>query len=69
MLLVVEAALGNCYVAPQAAPFDGPPPGYDSVCGLAGRTQVGGLITLMNDEFVIYSAAQQTIRYLVTFDR
>jgi predicted DNA-binding WGR domain protein len=69
MLLVVEAALGKCYVAPQAAPFDGPPIGYDSVCGMAGRTQVGGLVTLMNDEFVVYSPAQQTIRYLVTFDR
>jgi predicted DNA-binding WGR domain protein len=69
MLLVVEAALGKCYVAPQAAPFDSPPVGYDSVCGIAGRTRIGGLMTLRNDEFVLFSPAQQTIRYLVTFDR
>ncbi|HUP26801.1 MAG TPA: WGR domain-containing protein [Chloroflexia bacterium] len=69
MLLVVEAALGNRYVAPEAAAFSSPPIGFDSVWGRAGHTKVGGTYTLMNDEFVVYSPAQQTIRYLVTFDR
>jgi poly [ADP-ribose] polymerase 2/3/4 len=68
MLLVVEAALGNCYVAPEAKAFNAPPPGYDSVWGKAGKTHIGGMYTLKNNEFVLYSPAQQTIRYLVTFD-
>jgi poly [ADP-ribose] polymerase len=69
MLLVVESALGNAYVAPDAAPFDRPPDGYDSVWGKAGYTRIGGSYTLVNNEFVVYSPAQQTIRYLVTFNR
>lgn len=69
MLLVVEAALGKCYVAPRAEAYNAPPRGYDSVMGMAGRTSIGGPFTLMNDEFVVYSPAQQTIRYLVTFER
>ncbi len=68
MLLVVEAALGNCYVAPEAKPFDAPPTGYNSVWGKAGKTHIGGTYTLKNNEFVLYSPAQQTIRYIVTFD-
>ena len=68
MLLVVEAALGKCYVAPDAKPFDAPPAGYNSVWGKAGKTHIGGTYTLKNNEFVLYSPAQQTIRYIVTFD-
>jgi poly [ADP-ribose] polymerase len=69
MLLVVEAALGRCYVAPHAAAYSSPPAGHDSVWGKAGQTSIGGAFTLMNDEFVIYSSSQQTVRYLVTFGR
>jgi predicted DNA-binding WGR domain protein len=69
MLLVVEAALGNAYVAPHASGIGGPPSGYDSVWGKAGHTSIAGVYTLMNDEFVVYSACQQTVRYLVTFDQ
>jgi poly [ADP-ribose] polymerase len=69
MLLVVEAALGKCYCAPQAGAFDRPPLRHDSVRGKAGQTRIGlGGWTLMNDEFVVFSPSQQTIRYLVTFD-
>lgn len=68
MLLLVEAALGRCYVAPEAKAYNSPPLFHDSLCGGAGHTRIGGLSTLMNDEFVVYSPAQQTIRYLVTFD-
>jgi len=69
MLLVVEAALGNSYVAPETMLLNGPPPGYDSVWGKAGYTQITPFNTLINDEFVVYSPAQQTIRYLATFER
>jgi hypothetical protein len=68
MMFVVEAALGKCYVASQIGMFDRPPIGYDSVWGKAGQTRIAPGHTLMNDEFVVYSPAQQTIRYLVTFD-
>ncbi len=70
MLLIVEAALGKRYEAPTAQVKE-PPRGYDSVWGKAGHTRIAVAApqTLMNDEFVIYSPAQQTIRYLVTFDR
>ncbi|HST03672.1 MAG TPA: WGR domain-containing protein [Chloroflexia bacterium] len=70
MLLVVEAALGKRYEAPTAQVKE-PPRGYDSVWGKAGHTRLAAQAqqTLLNDEFVIYSPAQQTIRYLVTFDR
>jgi poly [ADP-ribose] polymerase len=70
MLLIVEAALGKRYEAPTAQVKE-PPRGYDSVWGKAGHTRIAAAApqTLLNDEFVVYSPAQQTIRYLVTFDR
>lgn len=69
MLFLVEAALGNAYVAPRADGYDRPPAGYDSVWGKAGHTRTWGTSTLAHDEFVVYSPTQQTIRYLVTFDQ
>jgi poly [ADP-ribose] polymerase len=69
MLFLVEAALGNAYVAPKADGYNKPPSGYDSVWGKAGHTRTWGSSTLAHDEFVLYSPAQQTIRYLVTFDQ
>jgi poly [ADP-ribose] polymerase 2/3/4 len=68
MLLVVEAALGKCFVAPEARSLNRPPLRHDSVWGKAGHTRIMGTYPLVNDEFVVYSPAQQTIRYLVTFD-
>jgi predicted DNA-binding WGR domain protein len=69
MMFVVEAALGNSYVATSAKGFNKPPRGYDSVCGRAGHTKAWAAFTLQNDEFVVYRPEQQTIRYLVTFER
>ena len=49
-----------------------PPDGYDLIHGKAGHTRLAQYtpnMTLMNDEFVVFSPAQQTIRYLVTFER
>ena len=44
------------------------PRGFDSVWGKAGHTLAWGG-TLAHDEFIVYKAAQQTLRYLVLFDR
>lgn len=66
-LFLAEVALGTTYVAPQAmSDLRSAPKGHDSVHGKAGHTQAWGG-TLQYDEFIVYSAAQQTLRYLVTF--
>lgn len=68
-LFLAEVALGKPYVAPQAmTDLSAAPRGYDSVWGKAGKTGSWGA-RLQYDEFVVYSSAQQTLRYLVTFDR
>jgi poly [ADP-ribose] polymerase len=69
MLFVVEAALGNAYMAPTAKSFNKPPAGHDSVWGKAGHTKAWAAFKLQHDEFIVYRPEQQTIRYLVTFER
>jgi poly [ADP-ribose] polymerase len=69
MLFVVEAALGKTYVAPTSKGYNKPPAGYDSVCGKAGHTKSWGAFSLQHDEFILYRPEQQTIRYLITFER
>lgn len=68
-LLLADVALGNTYVAPDAmSDLRAAPRGYDSVHGKAGFTGAWGG-KLNYDEFIVYAAAQQSIRYLVTLDR
>jgi poly [ADP-ribose] polymerase 2/3/4 len=68
-LFLAEVALGNAYVAPDALPtLRSAPGGYDSVHGKAGHTGAWGG-KLQFDEFIVYESAQQTLRYLVTFER
>jgi poly [ADP-ribose] polymerase len=68
-LFLAQVAIGNPFVAPEAmSNLRQPPPGYDSVWGKAGHTGSWGG-KLLYDEFIIYQAAQQTLSYLVTFDR
>jgi poly [ADP-ribose] polymerase 2/3/4 len=68
-LFLAEVALGDAYVAPDALPtLRSAPSGYDSVHGKAGHTGAWGG-KLQYDEFIVYEAAQQTLRYLVTFER
>jgi poly [ADP-ribose] polymerase len=69
MLFVVEAALGKTYFAPTSKGYNKPPAGYDSVCGKAGHTRSWGAFSLQHDEFILYRPEQQTIRYLITFER
>lgn len=69
MLFLAEVALGRQYVARDAMPgLKAAPDGYDSVWGKPAWTwPLGG--GLRFDEFIVYNAAQQSLRYLVTFDR
>lgn len=68
-LFLAEVALGTPFVAADAmSDLRDAPRGYDSVHGKAGHTGAW-LGKLQFDEFIVYSAAQQTLRYLVTFDR
>ncbi len=68
-LFLAEVALGKPFVAEDAmSDLREAPKGHDSVWGKADHTLAWGG-KLRFDEFIVYSAAQQTLRYLVTFDR
>lgn len=68
-LLLAEVAVGRTYLAPEPmSDLREPPRGYDSVTGKAGFTGAWGG-KLQFDEIIVYKAQQQTLRYLVTFDR
>jgi len=68
-LFLADVAIGRVYVAPSARnDLRAAPDGYDSVLGKAGHTAAWAG-TLQYDEHIVYSSAQQTLRYLVTFDR
>ena len=68
-LFLAEVAVGNIFVAPQAmSDLRDAPKGHDSVLGKAGHTTAWGG-KLQYDEHIIYNSAQQTLRYLVTFDK
>jgi poly [ADP-ribose] polymerase len=69
MLFLADVAVGKPFVANEAMPsIQAPPAGYDSVWGKAGHTGSWGS-KLQYDEHIVYNSAQQTLRYLVTFDR
>jgi poly [ADP-ribose] polymerase len=69
MLLLADVAIGRPFIAHDSLPnLTAPPPGYDSVLGKAGKTMAWGG-SLRFDEHIVYNAAQQTLRFLVTFDR
>ncbi len=71
MLFISEVALGKVYTAPVASHYATPPHGYDSVLGKGGHTRFANISgqRLWNDEFVVYTPPQQTIRYVVTWQR
>jgi poly [ADP-ribose] polymerase len=69
MLFLADVALGKPFVAKEAMTgLKAAPAGHDSVWGKAGHTGSWGS-KLQFDEFIVYNTAQQTLRYLVTFDR
>ncbi|MCU0492919.1 MAG: WGR domain-containing protein [Chloroflexaceae bacterium] len=68
-LFLAEVAVGRQYVAKDAMPDQRKAPMlHDSVWGKAGHTGAWAG-KLQFDEFIIYNNAQQTLKYLVTFDR
>jgi poly [ADP-ribose] polymerase 2/3/4 len=68
-LFLADVAIGKSYVAREAmSDLREAPRGHDSVLGKAGHTKAWGG-KLQFDELIVYHAPQQTIRYLVTFDR
>ena len=68
ILFLADVAIGTPFVAPrEQTTLREPPRGYDSVLGKAGVTNAWGG-KLHYDEFIVYRAAQQSLRYLVTFD-
>jgi poly [ADP-ribose] polymerase 2/3/4 len=68
-LFLADVAIGRPFLAHDAMPDRRKAPWrYDSVLGQAGYTGAWGG-KLQFDEHIVYSAAQQTLRYLVTFDR
>ncbi len=69
MLLLADVAIGRPYIARNSMPDCTKAPFFhDSVLGKAGKTMAWGG-SLRYDEHIVYNAAQQTLRYLVTFDR
>jgi poly [ADP-ribose] polymerase 2/3/4 len=65
MLFLADVALGRVFTAPCATPgLSAPPWFHDSVMGRGGTT-----LGLINDEYIVYKPEQQTLRYLVTWDR
>lgn len=68
-LFLAEVAIGKPFVAKDAmSDLRAAPKGHDSVWGKAGHTMAWGG-SLNYDEFIVYRAEQQTLRYLVLFDR
>jgi hypothetical protein len=69
LLFLADVAIGKPFVASDAmSGINAAPRGYDSVWGKAGYTRSWGS-KLQFDEHIVYSTAQQSLRYLVTFDR
>ena len=68
-LFLADVAIGKAFVAKDAmSDLRAAPRGHDSVWGKAGHTKAwGGALNF--DEFIVYRAEQQTLRYLVLFDR
>lgn len=67
VVFLADVKVGNMYEAPKAdQSFRQPPAGYDSVLGAAGRTNTWGHSSyLAYNEYVVYRASQQTIKYAV----
>jgi hypothetical protein len=60
-MFAADVVLGNPHVAKGPSGFTEPPKGHHSVFGKAGQSQV------QNNEFIVYSASQNQLRYLIEF--
>lgn len=61
-MFAVDTVLGAPFVAPGAHGYTGPPKGYHSVFGKAGKSSV------QNNEFIVYHRDAHRLRYLVEFN-
>jgi hypothetical protein len=60
-MFAADVVLGKPYVAPHASGYTGPPKGHHSVFGKAGHSGV------QNNEFIVFKANQNQLRYLIEF--
>ena len=68
-MFVADVAIGCPHVAPSSNGFTQPPSGCHSVFGKGGSTKSwGGGGTLLNNEFITYTADRHRLRYLVEFE-
>ena len=66
-MFVADVALGKCHVASGAKGYTKAPTGTHSVFGKMNKTGSWGG-SLMNNEFIVYKANQNRLRYLVEFE-
>jgi len=62
MMLVAGVKLGNSFT--PTTTVNSAPSGYDSISAKGGFTS-----SLKNNEYIVYKTEQQTVRYLVTWER
>lgn len=60
-MFACDVVLGAPYVAPSWGGYTGPPKGYQSIYGKSGASGV------QNNEFIVFKAQQNQIRYLCEF--
>jgi poly [ADP-ribose] polymerase len=60
-MFAADVCLGNPFVAPGAHGYTEPPKGHHSVFGKAGASGV------VNNEFIVFDARQNRLRYLIEF--
>lgn len=61
-MFIADVALGNPHVANSWSGYTKAPSGYHSVAGIAGRSGV------QNNEWIVYDASQNNLRYLVEYE-
>lgn len=66
-MFLADVALGDKYIAPHSHHYTAAPSGYHSVMGQQGfSSSYGG--NLQYNEYIVYRADQQTIRYFITWN-
>jgi poly [ADP-ribose] polymerase len=69
VVFLAEVKIGESYIAPKADSYTQPPAGYDSILGKANKTNTWSSNSyLAYNEYVVYKANQQSIRYAVLLE-
>jgi len=66
-MFIADVALGKSHIAKGSSGYTKAPDGCHSVFGKMNHTSAWGG-TLMNNEFIVYKANQNRLRYLIEFD-